>query len=70
MSDVVYAERVIERGPWGVIIRSELVPVGDVDPERDLDCVNSCGHVGVRCEPGWLFDFVVCAVCGEGLGSS
>lgn len=61
-----YAERVLERGIYGQVVRSELVPI----EEAGDDCQNPCGHIGVISEGGWLYDFVKCAICGRSLGVS
>lgn len=58
-----YAERPVEVVA-GMVVRSELVPI----EEAGEDCKNPCGHIGVVDEPGRMFNYRSCLVCGQGLG--
>lgn len=63
--DASFAERVTATADGRFIIASSLVLI----EEATEDCRNSCGHIGVWDEHGFLYDFRCCAVCGVGLGT-
>lgn len=52
------------------IIASTVRPATEAEIElgRQLHALGKCPHNLVHDEPGWLYDFRYCAICGQGLG--
>lgn len=54
------------------ILASRLEDITECELEKaqkDFESSRECDHSLVKDEPGWLYDFRSCAICGKGLGA-